>query len=490
MNTAKLIARHPRGWPLRWRLAAVSAGLTMVILVLFAIVIGGLARDRIRDDFEQELETAASQIASEIQVANQTGGVLQVTETDLERMAIADAAAVRIVDRNGVPVMPAPGSPRLGPPEPGVREVGDLSVATAPVLSTAIGAEESFVQYARDPRELDATIERLWLFLAAGVLAGTGLAALAGFLVAGRAMRPISDLTATAREIAATRDPSRRIPQPDTDDEVAELARTLDDMLQGLDAARAEREAMMQVQRDFVADASHELRTPLTSVIANLELLEASLTARLASAQDEEEAETVRSALRSSKRMSRLVSDLLLLARADAGRMAPRRDTDLAELARAAVAEVRPIAGDREISLATDGAVPVHGNPDELHRMISNLLDNAVRHTPETSRIEARVERSGDRARLVVSDDGPGLPAGLEGHVFERFVRGSGPADRSGDGGTGLGLAIVRAVATSHGGDVAAGRSESGGTRFEVTLPLAGRFSPERGRVETGAEPK
>ncbi len=462
----------------------------MAILVLFALVIGGLARDRIRDDFEQELETAASQIASEIQVASQTGGVVEVSETDLERMAMADAAAVRIVDRDGAPVMPAPASPELGKPVPGVRELGDLSVATAPVLSTAIGAEPSFVQYARDHDELDATIDRLWLFLAAGVLAGTALAAVAGFLVAGRAMRPISDLTATAREIAATRDPSRRIPRPDTDDEVAELARTLDDMLQSLDAARAEREAMMQAQRDFVADASHELRTPLTSVLANLELLEASLATRAASAASEEEAETVRSALRSSKRMSRLVSDLLLLARADAGRTAPRRDTDLGELARAAVEEVRPIAADREIVVTADGDVPVHGNPDELHRMISNLLDNAVRHTEGSSRIDARVERTGDRARLVVSDDGPGLPAGLEDQVFERFVRGSGPADRSGDGGTGLGLAIVRAVATSHGGEVGAGRSESGGARFQVTLPLGRRFSAERGRVETGAEPK
>ena len=100
------------------------------------------------------------------------------------------------------------------------------------------------------------------------------LAALAGIAVAGRAMRPISALTATAREIATTRDPSRRIPEPETDDEVGELARTLDQMLRELDAARSETEQMMQAQREFVADASHELRTPLTSILANLELLQ------------------------------------------------------------------------------------------------------------------------------------------------------------------------------------------------------------------------
>ena len=353
------------------------------------------------------------------------------------------------------------------------------------MITNSIGVPQRFVQYARDHEELDQTISRLWLFLMAGVLAGTALAALAGFIVAGRAMRPISDLTATAREIAATRDPSQRMPQPDTGDEVAELARTLEEMLEGLDAARTEREQMMQAQRDFVADASHELRTPLTSVLANLELLEASLARD--GVADEDDSAAIGSALSSSKRMSRLVSDLLLLARADAGRTAPRRDCDLAELTAAAVEEVRPIAGDREIVLEADGPVEMQGNPDELHRLVSNLLDNAVRYTPEGSRIVVRAERDGDRARIAVADNGPGLPEGLESQVFERFVRGAGPADRSPGGGTGLGLAIVRAVATSHGGEVSAGRSDTGGALFEVSLPAAGSLAGAPGRVETQA---
>ena len=142
-----------------------------------------------------------------------------------------------------------------------------------------------------------------------------------------RAMRPISSLTSAAREIATTRDPSRRIPMPDADDEVAELARTLDQMLRELDAARGETEQMIQAQRDFVADASHELRTPLTSVLANLELLEERLAS--SSRADSEDREIVAGALGSSRRMRRLVSDLLLLARADAGRWGPRRGCDL-----------------------------------------------------------------------------------------------------------------------------------------------------------------
>jgi signal transduction histidine kinase len=447
----------------------------MAILVVFAVIIGRLAQDRLQDDFNEELSYSASQIATQIQIESATGGALRLREEDLAKLAMANGAMIRIVGPTGE-VEEAIG--------PAGLTADELGVATARVNTTAIGEPQRFVQYARDTEELDATISRLWFFLAAGVLAGTALAALAGFVVAGRAMRPISDLTASAREIAATRDPSRRMPQPDTGDEVAELAKTLEEMLEGLEASRAEREQLMQAQRDFVADASHELRTPLTSILANLELLQLSLDRQRGDASEDEDAATVSSALRSSKRMSRLVSDLLLLARADAGRTAPRRECDLAELAANVVDELRPIAGGREIVLDADDEVPVSGNPDELHRMISNLIDNAIRHTPEGSRIEIAARPADGRAQLVVSDDGPGLPEGLGQQVFERFVRGSGPADRSPDGGTGLGLAIVRAVATSHEGSVSAGNGESSGARFEIELPLAGSLAPEPGRVQ------
>src|SRR5437588_6688693 len=234
-------------------------------------------------------------------------------------------------------------------------------------------------------------------------------------------MRPIASLTATAGEIASTRDPSRRMPQPTVDDEVGELAQTLEQMLRSLDAARTEREQAMQKQREFVADASHELRTPLTSVIANLELLQASLP----SPDTSEEHEMVDSALRSSRRMSRLVADLLLLARADAGRISERTDCDLAEIAGNAAAEVAPVAGGRHLHLENARPVPINGNPDELHRMVVNLLDNAVRHTPDGSTIELKLDADELRAVIKVADDGPGIPEGMREHVFDRFVRGT-----------------------------------------------------------------
>jgi two-component system OmpR family sensor kinase len=461
------VVSRPSRWPVRWRLAAVSAALTLVILVGFALVVGRLVDNNLRDEFRDDLESAAGELAFAVQLSGQ--GLVQAP--DLEGAAMADGAVARVVSADGQVIESTPDALELGPPQPGVQQIGRFQVATVPVSTNRLGVPEMYVQYARDQAGLQGTIDKLWLFLAGGVLAGTLLAALAGVLVARRAMRPISSLTAAAHEIASTRDPSRSVPRPEADDEVGELARTLDEMLRALDAARSEREQAMQAQRDFVADASHELRTPLTSALANLELLEASL----AESGRTEDRDAVASALRSSRRMSRLVSDLLLLARADAGRTGARRECDLAEIAAAAAGEAEPVVNGRELSVTAEGPVPVEANPDELHRLVLNLLDNALRHTPEGTKVRLSVEQRDGVALLEVSDDGPGIPAAFEEQIFARFVRASGPADLSPGGGTGLGLAIVRAVAGAHGGTVEAGRSDQGGARFTVRLPARER---------------
>jgi signal transduction histidine kinase len=468
----------PRRWPVRWRVAAVSATLTLIILVIFAVVVGRLTQNRLESDFDNDVRGTAATISSQTLVHAGFGGSRTVVPPqELQRMTPFSNSWVCIVHRDGRPIQPLkqPACPAdissFGPPDGTLRRIGHFAVASYPLITTAFSGDPLYVQYARSTASIDSTIHRLWLFLGLGVLGGTILAALAGIAVAGRAIRPIAALTATAREIATTRDPSRRIPEPEIEDEVGELARTLDQMLRELDAARSETEQMMQSQREFVADASHELRTPLTSILANLELLQE----RLGEVERRgEEGEIVASALRSSRRMSRLVSDLLLLARADAGRTGARRECDLVEVAEAAISEVRPVANGRRLRIAERGGpVPVEGNPDELHRLTLNLLDNGLRHTPEGTEITVSVERRNGDAVLEVSDDGPGLPPGMQDQVFSRFVRGNGPADLAPDNGTGLGLAIVKAVATSHGGDVDAGASPSGGARFTVRLPAA-----------------
>jgi signal transduction histidine kinase len=171
--------------------------------------------------------------------------------------------------------------------------------------------------------------------------------------------------------------------------------------------------------------------------------------------------------------MRRLVADLLLLARADAGRVGPRRSCDLTEIAEAAIAEVRPFAEHHVLSLDAPEAVEIDGNPDDLHRLVVNLVENGVRHTPVGCTVAVSVRTGGEaEAVLEVSDNGPGLPEGVGDQIFARFVRGNGPGDLAADSGTGLGLAIVKAVATSHNGRVEASRGPAGGARFTVRLPL------------------
>lgn len=459
----------PRRWPVRWRLASVSAGLTLVILLLFGGAIGMSATQSIRDDFNNEVRSATQILANELRVVYPAFGEPEVRRgPQLDAFVLPDDASARIFDARGKLIEQTTGAAALGPPQSGITDFGDLRVATERITSEA-GLTTGYVQYGRSLHHVDSTVKRLWLLIVVGVLGGTLLACLAGLAIAGRAMRPIASLTETARQITTTRDTSQRMPEPEVEDEVGELARTLEGMLRSLDAARSEREAALRKQREFVADASHELRTPLTSVLANLELLQASL----GDPGHAEDKEIVDSALRSSRRMSRLVADLLLLARADAGRLEQHRRCDLAEVAGEAAVEAAPLMGERQLLIDNERPLRVEGSPDELHRMVLNLLDNAARHTPPGSTIELRLcEHDGD-AVVEVTDDGPGIPAEMRERIFERFVRSEGPADVALRTGTGLGLSIVSAVATSHGGSVEALESESGGALFRVRIPLA-----------------
>ena len=243
------------------------------------------------------------------------------------------------------------------------------------------------------------------------------------------------------------------------EDEVGELALTLEQMLRSLTPPAPSARGRSK-QREFVADASHELRTPLTSVLANLELLQASLGAP----GQAEDREIVDSALRSSRRMSRLVSDLLLLARADAGRMDAHRRCDLAEVAGDAAAEAAPLIGGRTLTVDNDRPLRVEGSPDELPRMVLNLLDNATRHTPEGATIELSLREEGGDAVVEVGDDGPGIPAG-DARADLRPLRPRPPDPPTPPRGSGTAPSAWRSSAPSprsHGGSVEALESDLG----------------------------
>jgi two-component system OmpR family sensor kinase len=444
------------------RLAGVSALLTFVILCGFAVAVGSLTVRRIRSDFNSQVAATASQLPSQLSI-KVNPGTFQIVGIDPPLQDLAEpegSAVIRILTLGGAVIAETSKAPSLGGASSQARNVDGYRVLSHPAAVNIEGTGEQigqvFVQYGRSVSDTEATVTRVELFLLIGVLIGTGVALFAGMMIARRAMAPIARLTITAEEIARTRDPSRVMPQSEADDEVSELARTLQGMLRELDAARGETEAMLVRQRRFVADASHELRTPLTSVLVNLELLAESLHG--------EQGEAARSALRSSQRMRRLVADLLLLARTDVGRVVPHEPCALDQIVVEAASELGSVSAEHEISLelGRTGSVIVEGSRDELHRLTINLLENALRHTPPGTEIRVSTQRDKDgRALLVVEDDGPGVSEHLRESLFERFVRG---------------LAIVRAVAETHGGSVAVeptGERDGVpyGARFIVRLP-------------------
>lgn len=464
-SAARATSSAYRRLPIRWRLAGGSAALTLVILCGFAVIVGVLTTRQIREDFHDEVATSANKLEQEAQlrmvVENGRIALRPVRDTiDLDDFAASQNAAIRVITEDDLVGFRTANAPDFGVPYPRTTEAGGWRIENRRV--DVIPGDRWWIQYARPISSIQDTTNRVKVFLAFGVLGGALLALLAGLATARRAMEPITELTEAARRIEQARDPSLKLPRPEAEDEVAELARTLEAMLGALDSSRSETEAALARQREFVADASHELRTPLTSVLANLELLEEELTG--------EQRDTAASALRSSRRMRRLVADLLLLARADAGRQAPHQPVDLSEVVTDAAAELEPVAGDHEISVSAPAGARVEGARDELHRLVLNLLENALRHTDPGTAVEATVERRNGEVVLAVEDDGPGIPVDLREKVFERFYRGTG--DRSGS--SGLGLSIVRAVAESHKGNVRLEEPLDGrGARFVVRIPTA-----------------
>jgi two-component system OmpR family sensor kinase len=311
------------------------------------------------------------------------------------------------------------------------------------------------------------TLDQL-LLVQALVIGGVLLAlAIASSFIVRLGLRPLDRIGATAGAIAGG-DLSQRVEQAEPRTEVGRLGLALNAMLARLEEAFAERRASEERLRRFLADASHELRTPLASIRGYAELF------RIGAAREGAEMEKAMTRIEAeSARMGVLVEDLLALARLDEVRDSHREPVDLATLAADAVADARAVAPEREIALSTRGDGPVvEGDPGQLRQVLSNLMRNALVHTPAGTPIEVSVAgMDGGAARLEVRDHGPGLPSADPEELFGRFWR-ADPGRGRGRAGAGLGLAIVAAIVAAHGGRAQAADADGGGARFTVTLPL------------------
>ncbi|WP_327011157.1 HAMP domain-containing histidine kinase [Dactylosporangium sp. NBC_01737] len=319
------------------------------------------------------------------------------------------------------------------------------------------------VQVAVDQAPANRTLTVFGLLMAASCILGIGGAAALGRTVARAGLVPVQQLTKAVEDVAVTMDLNRPVPIHGVD-EIARLGQSVNTMLAAIGAAR-------QAQRTLVEDASHELRTPLTSIRTNIELLLAverqpELAHRL---PPEERAKLLRDLDAQVGELAALTTELVELAREETTRE-PAEDVELTDVVDAAVDRVRIRVPAVTFTLAVR-PVTVHGRPNELERMLVNVLDNAAKWSPPGGVVHTELSTDGGgRVRLTVTDTGPGIDADDLPHVFDRFYR---AAAARGMPGSGLGLAIVAQTAAQHGGTVTAGPNDPHGTVVTIRLPTA-----------------
>ena len=433
---------------------ALAAGTAMLVLLLQKALIVGV---------QDAGRTRAGEVATQLRAEGVSGLGDQLVEN------VRAGQIIQVVNQGGTVVatsMPRTAKTPLSRARPGQGHVlvaeADSLPATRdgdPYLITTLGAVDtkglSYTVIIASPIGAQRESLRTVLFyLLVGMPLLVLLVGSATWVLVGRALHPVDMIRSRVHGIGAAQ-LADRVPVPDTGDEIARLAVTMNEMLDRLQNAQT-------AQRRFVSDASHELRSPLATLTAALGVALGDPTGRTwRELHEVMEAE--------ADRMRRLIDDLLLLAKADDnGLRLARTDVDLDDLLDA---ETRRLRTSTDLSIhAYLSPLRVSGDVDRLSQVVRNLADNAVRHADHQIRLALVQEH--DNALIVVEDDGPGIPSCDRERVFERFVRLDESRER-GNGGSGLGLAIVQEVVRGHGGSVIISASGLGGARFEVRLPTS-----------------
>jgi two-component system OmpR family sensor kinase len=380
-------------------------------------------------------------------------------------------------DRAAEPALPADND--VGPVPVTVGSIDNSNVQWRAMSVRGLRGELTTV--AIDLSDVQTTVRAL-IYAQVGIGAAVLLVlGVAGYWVVHRSLRPLTEVEQTAAAIAAGQ-LDRRVPERDPRTEVGRLSLALNGMLAQIQRAVASSDSSAAAARTsedrmrrFITDASHELRTPLTTIRGFAELY------RQGAAKD---VEMLMSRIESeSRRMGLLVEDLLLLARLDQQRPLERHRVDLLALAADAVHDAQSIAPKRKITMEVfdgPGTPEVLGDEARLRQVLSNLVANALQHTPESAGVTVRVGTDGDNAVLEVCDEGPGMTAEDAQRIFERFYRTDSSRARA-SGGTGLGLSIVDSLVYAHGGTVSVTTAPGHGCRFKVSLPRIAEVAAQLG---------
>lgn len=454
---------------LRIRLTLVYSLLFAVLIASFGIIVYLQTSKRLYESVDDTLRTRADRVVAES--SDTSGSAVAVDQSILDEIT-SPGVYVEILNADGSLVGRSNNLNSQLPVRTSRRPVTD-----APTFEThkiqangervrvlyqdiaLAGGSGGRLLVARSLHPTDAALDRIRVILIGGGIAFLIVANGLAYVVAAPALRPLRQATATAAEIEATADFSRRISGESQPGEVGELVRTLNELI-------AKIEATLDAHRAFLADSSHELRRPLAVLRGNLEVLGSHAL------PDEERQQVISETEAESRRMSRILSDLLLLSQVDARMILQLQTVDLAELVSSVTEHERQRFPTRTVTLdITASPIWIFADEQRLRQLFENLIENAARYSDSDRPIQVDITLNGRRARVVIRDEGPGMSPDEVRHAFERFFRGSRGRRQFSDG-SGLGLAIVRHIAEAHGGGVALSSSEAG-TTVTVDLPLS-----------------
>ena len=459
--------KRPRAAPLTLRLAWIYALLVAATLLIVSGVALTLVRRHLDTALDERLVAAVESFrAGPAELVERPEDLASVAREWLSDTAFPEDQAVAIATRDGRVLTGAGGLPveeiqgweallastearwwNLSGPDGSVRAL------TTPLLLGG-GNTGTLVVVASRAAEL-ATVSALLSGILWASALGLGFATLLGVLAVRRATRPLRRMADEVEQIQRSDDLSRRIRADGPRDEVGRLADAFDAMLERLEDAFGS-------QRRFLSDASHELRTPLQVARGQLEFLEERL-------RDAEGRRSVAVATEELERMRRLVEDLLLLARLDEGMPLAREPVEVELVAREALLRGMQLER-REHTVEMEEGLTAVADPERLLQVLTNLVTNAVRHGGSEATISLKGRRVGDRVKVSVSDDGPGIPAEELEHVFRRLYRGD-RARTGSPGGAGLGLSIAASLTKAMRGELSVESEVGRGTTFTVTLP-------------------
>lgn len=439
--------------PIRTRLTLVFAGMSLVVLGVAGVALLIEFRGELDRTIDQGLRSRAASIGVDPLV-----GISAIPKGDevFAQLVRSDGTVESSANLPTESLLPPSMLRSLGGATFFDRVIRTVE-ERVPTRVFAVPSEAgSFLVVGIDVEDQDEAVERLTVLVAVGGPIVLLALSVLGWILAGAALRPVEELRSEAAAIS-TSEPTRRLPVPETGDELQWLAETLNGMLDQLHEA-------LDRERRFVDEASHELRTPIGVLKAEVDL-----ALKVPRSRDELEA-ALRSIAQEAERLRRLTQDLLVLARSDRGRLPVHRaDVDISDIIGRVAAEFEDRASREGVRLRISGSnVRARVDGDRVRQATENLVDNALRHTPRGGEIELRAGRDGSRLRIVVSDSGSGFPEDLLDRVFEPFARADD--DREEDG-AGLGLTIVRAVAESHGGSATARNLDGEGASVELDLP-------------------